>query len=885
MEHRFRIRPAPVDPDPDPPAMVDRPPSPASAANPLDNGGSSVALHGGTSSSIVPIDVEEDFPPLPTSSTAFVARQQKRRLDDDVGQHAPDGKAEKLDSTSSPSSSSASSSSASLPLNDVNIVGRPMSLSVSSGSNSVSSPSVPSVSEADMARLVPNYAGRDTLRTRANIDCRSDDMLSVTVRIHKNHPTGTPTIQQSNYNKHTPQDKKLQTVIRYLSTESGLAITAPKVPRYLFKQGNELDKAVEALSTARRQWHDELVNRVKVDFDVVRDLGSGAVDDALCSAVEWVWQHLLKATDTESALWNDPESVTDQWTDLLSPLGSKITSDTHTTEKTDNPFHSYHLQLKGANRLSTHILAAQLWSYEAAKKTAPEAVKAWKRQILSDGRDTDSTVSTDSSSSDSDGDKPPPPPAWKNSGKRAQRKQRRAQDLPNRVAEFERKFMVGATAKRFGADTSLPLLALSTTIRVRAWQTRYVTCLVDNFESMGCDVNDLATDPAFVQMSTSIAGLTHPTAAWCVNQHNGGADVTIFIREDASNALPPLNAKIKALIPSSTPDLRMRTWLRYPDEKGRVHSGCQTVAVCLNEVVPVVPNRRRPDRPSTVPPPPPGCFAQALLRGYKRLPASSTLDHRPNKKQADEVEPQNRVSEQQQRAEPPQHNQVNQQRSQQQIQSPPPPQNQQQQKQKPSQQPSQQTNQRTSSSQQQPAKNDQQRQQQPPKQRNPSKQQPEPSQDAPSNNSTAVNDDHFTSSPAWKALQADNAELRRNMKAMDERMTSTTAKFASDMKDQTKDLTANFADQLLKINKAIKEIKASQVEAHDKMIMHTGARFADLTDQYRQLHTTLAQIVRHLNIDLTTPPHPETDHTVMSDTNATNAAASPASNGSVVANV
>jgi hypothetical protein len=745
-----------------------------------------------------------------------------------------------------------------------------------------------------MARLVPNYAGRDTLATRAKIDCRTDDMLSVSVRIHKNHPSGTPTVKQSNYNKNTSEEMKLQTVIKYLSTDSGLAMTAPKVPRYLLKTGNELDLAVEKLSETHRQWHNELVNRVKADFDVVRDVRNGVVDNVLLDALEWVWKHLLKATSTDSPLWKEAEEVTDKWSDLLCTLGSKITSDKHTPEKADSPFHSYNLLLRGANRLMTHILAAQIWSYESLKQVDPHAAKVWTQQILGDERDTDSTQS-DSSSSDSDGAKSPPPPAWKTSGKRAQHKQRRAQATPRRVADFERKFMVGETAERFGADTTLPLLALSTTIRVRAWCTRYITCLVDNFESMGSDVNNLAADPDFVKMSTSIPGLTHPTAAWCVNQHNGGADVTIFIREDASDALPTLNDKIKALLPSSTPNLRMRTTFKQPDENGRIHNGCKTVTVCLNQVVPVVPNRKRPDRSSTTPPLPFGSFAQAAMRGFKRLSDNPTLNHRPNKKQAEDDEHKNGWTHQQRQTERPQPQQSHQQRQQQNLPQPHLPQNQVQQQQ---QQQPQQTNQQQPPRQQQAAQHNPQAQHQPPKQKKAPQQQPAQSHQAPSTNYNAVSNDHFTSSPAWKALQADNAKTISQVKAQNEQLTTTTAKFASDMND----LSNQFAEQLTKTNQMIRDNQAHQTDALDNITKGARAKFDELTqqnqelsaqtralsDQNNNIQSILAQIAQHLNLKLVITPQP-TPHLAMimpiTEMNENNAAASPASNGSAVANV
>ena len=265
---------------------------------------------------------------------------------------------------------------------------------------------------------------------------------------------------------------------------------------------------------------------------------------------------------------------------------------------------------------------------------APEATREWDKLLLVDEA-LDNPDKTDSSSSDSDD-------GWqqsKSGKRRIQQRLRRTRSLPKRVADFRSKHMTGKLIDRFYGDTGLPLLALSTTIRIRAWQERYTSCLVDNFESMGCDVSDLQADPKFVKMSTSIPGLTPPTAAWCVNQHNGGADVTIFIREDSKDLLPTLNAKVQMLFPSVTPQLRIKCSIQETNTYGRVVRNAPLRNIFLNDQVPVtrrqVPAQRRAGAASTTanqPPPPPGSWAAAVLHGVKRLPTSHTLDHRPKKK-------------------------------------------------------------------------------------------------------------------------------------------------------------------------------------------------------------------------------------------------------------
>jgi hypothetical protein len=159
-------------------------------------------------------------------------------------------------------------------------------------------------------------------------------------------------------------------------------------------------------------------------------------------------------------------------------------------------------------------------------------------------------------------------------------------------------------------------------------------------------VTDLKADPIFIQMSTSIPELTPPTAAWCVNQHNGGADVTIFIREDKKDLLPTLNVKVKALFPSSTPQLRIKCSIQETNAYGRALRNAPLRTIFLNDQVPVIrpPASAQKMRASSLmsnakPPPLPGSFAAAVIQGVKRLPDISTLNHRPKKKTLTEETP------------------------------------------------------------------------------------------------------------------------------------------------------------------------------------------------------------------------------------------------------
>jgi hypothetical protein len=486
---------------------------------------------------------------------------------------------------------------------------------------------------------------RDTLAARANIDSRMADVLCVSVRVHTNHPDGVPTIARQQYG--AAEGVQRQCAVRFISTPTGIDVAAPDVPRYLLQSGDAFTAAVAKLTTAQRAWHDTLVSQAAKDFDVVR--GGASSVAALADACEWLWAHLLKAVPdphggdgTDAPLWPDRSSVASSWADLLSQPGTCILNNSRPQQNSNDEFHWYQLRVHGANPLLTHILACQLWSYDFLHSLDPTAFKAWIRLLRGEDVAASTTSAhgadaTDCSSSDSD-DGWSQPRAMR---KRIQARDRHERSLPKRVADFRKKYMVGKLAERFKADTGSPLLALSTSIKVRAWERRYNACLLDNFESVGCDVTDLNACPLFKKMSTSILGLTHPVAGWSVNQHNGGADVTLFIREESRDLLPTLNTKVQQLFPGTQPQLRMKCSLQQTDARGRVMRNSPLLSIFLNETVPVIPRvlpaQRRAALASpsaagdAASAPPPGSWAAAVMLGVKRLPDTVTLDHRPKK--------------------------------------------------------------------------------------------------------------------------------------------------------------------------------------------------------------------------------------------------------------
>ena len=497
--------------------------------------------------------------------------------------------------------------------------------------------------------LVPFYAKRETLFDKAKIDCRTDDALLVTVRINTQHPDGVPTIDRQQYT--AAEDSRRKCVIRFIGSPTGLNIVCPTIPRYLLQSGPALTAAINTLTSSQRAWHDALATQATNDFDIVR--GDSNNEAALPDACEWLWDHLLKAVSVSGAqrnstdpapLWNDRAQVASSWTDLLGRAGSRILRDSGPAPKSKATFHSYQLLLQGGNNLVTHILACQLSSYGLLRAAAPAATKEWDKLLRGDSVSNSSDSAqpadpTDSSSSDSED-------GWtqqRATRKRIEQRNHRNRTLPKRVTDYGSKHMVGALRGRCLAETGTPLLALSTTIQLRAWEQRYTSCLLSNFESMGCDTNDLAACPLYQKISTSIPGLTSPNAAWIVRQYNGGAQVALYIREDSHvlDLVPTLNDKIKLLLPGTQPYISVKASFHETNARGRIIPNTPPRFIFFTERPPVAANPKPVSQQratlaafragAATSPPPPGSWAAAVLHGAKRLAEVVTLNHRPKK--------------------------------------------------------------------------------------------------------------------------------------------------------------------------------------------------------------------------------------------------------------
>jgi hypothetical protein len=488
------------------------------------------------------------------------------------------------------------------------------------GSNSVQS----SASQQRLPSFIPTRVRRETLLQRTGIDSRMNTVLRAEFRVNPNYPD-PPSISRVQYRANG--DARRRCAVTFIGSTTGLHISAPAVPRYLLQPNDvALTMAVEQLNGSQREWHDELSEHARQYAEVIRDVHTDC--KANTDACEWVWQHMTKAHDTDSAepdsdsLWKRSELAT-EWSELLVD-GTCVLGDSQ---------HSYCLRLQCANPQVMHIVAAALSAYALLRGEAPEQAKKWDQLLKTPHSTTwqSGNASTDSNdSSDSDGE-------WQaakaTAKKQALLARRHTRLLPTRMTAFHQAEFDQELTSLFMQNTGRPLLALSITLTMRAWEHHYMSCLVDNFQSIGCDTDDLVNDPLFQRLVRSRPEFMAPLGGFHVNQQNGGATASLFLRNDSKDMLPCLNDHVKTALGLPQSELRVKCTVQEARGQGRVIAG-RDKTIFLNETVPVVrpaPAQRRAPT-AVVSPPAPGSWMAAVLHGVKRAATSSTINHQPRKR-------------------------------------------------------------------------------------------------------------------------------------------------------------------------------------------------------------------------------------------------------------
>jgi len=324
--------------------------------------------------------------------------------------------------------------------------------------------------------------------------------------------------------------------------------------------------------------------------------------------------------------------LTSDWRQILAPRTSILSSQgpaQRTSKASSKSHYSYELVLHGATPEATYIIACAIASFGLVRLVSPQITSAVSKILAS--ADSDSAAESTESSED-DGE-------W-----RRQRGRRNRADRVNRRAEqgVRRKFtelagspvMIGMDAQ-YRQHTQLPLLALATKISMRPMLQPYISCIIDNWQSLGCNIHDLENDPIFKRIIQSRPQFAHPSAFWAVTQRIGNAVASVWIREEHKELLVQLNSTARTVVALPQASLRVACTVVRKSKRGRVDydSAIKIFLTDPTKVNPPVTQQRPspPPAPSPAPATVPGSYAARLAEGIRRAAQNSSLNHRPRK--------------------------------------------------------------------------------------------------------------------------------------------------------------------------------------------------------------------------------------------------------------
>ena len=331
--------------------------------------------------------------------------------------------------------------------------------------------------------------------------------------------------------------------------------------------------------------------------------------------------------------------------------------------------------------------------------------------------------------------------------------------------------------------------------------------------------------------------------------------MTIFVREDAKDSLVGLNTRIHTAFPHLTPMLNVKVSLQETGPRGGVKRNTKWVNVYLDrQSLPKVNTITKPFKATVstsadVPPPEAGTWAAMVhrgLQGVKRVSENTSLDHRQKKQSA--------VDKEQHPQPQPNQSQTKQQSKQQHLK-----------------QGKQQQKQQTKAVQ--------------PQQPSLPMAAPQPAPMAPS----IVGFD-ITATPAWKALEARNADMKRQLDEVQAKSTSMFTEFTNKMEnlstrlnEQLESTVDKFAAQLDNAQRETEElvtfVRGQQADTNTALAQISD-RFNKIAAQFNAHNAILTTIAQALHIALPTPSMQQPPAAIGAVTEVS-ASASPAHNGQV----
>jgi hypothetical protein len=505
----------------------------------------------------------------------------------------------------------------------------------STSSSSSSTKAIPPPLQAQhiaAGSFVPVYIGRDKLLREAHIDNRRTDAVYVEVKVNANFPT-CPVVDGLQYRYSAAA--RLHLTATLLGDSKGLSIHAPSIPRILVgAQTAATEAARSQLNPAQRAWLAELGSQASANGALISD--KRGKDDDKVKACNKLWEHLEQlynpsVDNTRPTLWPNSQ-LTSGWSQILAPRTSILRSNapTQSTSKPSPTSHyTYELALHGATPEAAYIVACVMANYGLLRLVSPELTENVTK-VLTPASPQSGAESTDSS--DEDGE-------WQrhrgSSNRAARNAQRQAQhNVRRQLSELTSSPVMLSMNAQYNQHTTLPLLALSTTVSLRPVLQPYISCLIDNWQSLGCNIHDLEHDAVFKNITQSRVEFRAPHAHWAVDQRIGNAVVGLWIREENKELLAQLNDIARPFTSLSQASLRIACTMVQKSKRGRINYN-SAVKIFLTEptkVSPPVAQQRLlpPPALSPTPAPVPGSYVARVLDGVRRAQTAS-LNHRPRK--------------------------------------------------------------------------------------------------------------------------------------------------------------------------------------------------------------------------------------------------------------
>ena len=504
---------------------------------------------------------------------------------------------------------------------------------------------------------VPLRIGHDKL-AEASIDDRADTAIVVKFATDSRLPS--PLLISPIYRSSADSldAAKLRTAASLLGHPNGFGLVAPILPKCLLATSRASSE--KGATPDQQKWLDIAHTQSNIHRALVTRHADDSDDQALADSLQAVLQHLSALTAaTGSQLWPTNE-LTTTWSELFT-APTRITSfpgsptDKRTRGRQKMQATCDHtVELHCPTPLVSFIVACVIKMYGRLKHVSEEVTKS-VLAMLGDNATAGIASLTDSSddSEDADGF------SRQRQRRSIQRRsgKRREAGLGRKLDGYINGLAVTAAVPSDGdciaglafykAFTYDPLRSLCTSVSVRPLYVPYVSFIIDDLASLGCNVyDDLNQDEHYARLVRSVSDLCDGHAHWSVQRRVGGGAAILWTREQYIDRVAQLNEHLRNTdgFPLAALHIRHTVAPRY--RRGQVdRKRARTVSLTVRAFVPTVITSRtvRPNSvtivtsstglsaPVEVLASP---YATCVMEGLKRSAAATqnaSADHRPYK--------------------------------------------------------------------------------------------------------------------------------------------------------------------------------------------------------------------------------------------------------------